>query len=162
MPLAIATDLGQQHEQRGRHLLEAFARHTRSQLIVTDPQATAALDAVFHRDGVLVAVAEAKTRVRYDYAAIAEYGTYLITHDKLETLQQVSTALAVPSFLVTELSDGVRLYWQLTDASGRETLRYRVTASETLATSVGTERVIRVNAYLPLAAAVHWGSATTP
>ena len=162
MPLAIATDLGQQHEQRGRHLLEAFARHTRSQLIVTDPQATAALDAVFHRDGVLVAVAEAKTRVRYDYAAIAEYGTYLITHDKLETLQQVSTALAVPSFLVTELSDGVRLYWQLTDASGRETLRYRVTASESLASSVGTERVIRVNAYLPLAAAVHWGSATTP
>jgi hypothetical protein len=158
MPLAIATDLGQQHEQRGRELLEAFARHTRSQLIVSDPQATAALDAVFHRDGVLVAVAEAKTRVKYDYAAIAEYGTYLITHDKLETLQQVSAALAVPSFLVTELSDGVRLYWQLTDASGRETLRYRVNATETLATSVGTERVVRVNAFLPLEAATIWGT----
>jgi hypothetical protein len=158
MPLAIATETGQFHEHRGRQLLEAFARHTHSELVVSDPQATAALDAVFHRDGVLVAVAEAKTRVKYDYAAIAEYGTYLITHDKLETLQQVSAALAVPSFLVTELSDGVRLYWQLTDASGRETLRYRVNATETLATSVGTERVVRVNAFLPLEAATIWGT----
>jgi hypothetical protein len=158
MPLAIATETGQFHEHRGRQLLEAFARHTHSELVVTDPTSTAALDALFTRDGVVVAVAEAKTRVSYDYPAIERLGSYLVTADKLETLTRVGTALAVPAFLVTELSDGVRLYWHLTNKHGLRQLHWLEAPSRTLSTSIGAETVVRMNAFLPIEDATIWGT----
>ena len=157
MSLAIATSVGQAHERRGRDLLDAFARYTRSTLIVSDPASTAALDAVFHRDGVLVAVAEAKTRISYDLPAIQRFGSYLITADKLDTLCYVGRALLVPAFLVTELSDGVRLYWQLTDKHGNQRFLWDEAETSTKATSIGPETVVRNNAYLPLDEGVIWG-----
>jgi hypothetical protein len=118
MTLAITTTTGQWHEARGRVLIHDFGTYTRSTAQVTPPTRTATLDAVYTRDGVLVAVAEAKTRVSYDYATIAGYGSYLVTEDKLDTLLSTGKALGVPSFLLTELSDGVRLYWPIGDADG--------------------------------------------
>jgi hypothetical protein len=157
MSLAIRTTTGQQHESRGRQLLDAFARYTHSSVLVTDPAAPAALDAVFCRDGVVVAVAEAKTRVSYDYAAIQRFGSYLVTAEKIDTLCYVGRALAVPAFLVVELSDGARLYWQLTDKDGDQRFLWPEAETRTQATSLGPVTVVRKNAYLPLDEAVVWG-----
>lgn len=160
MTLAITTTTGQWHEARGRVLLYDFGTYTRSTAQVTPPTKTATLDAVYTRDGVLVAVAEAKTRVSYDYATIAGYGSYLVTEDKLDCLLATGKALGVPSFLLTELSDGVRLYWPVGDAAGHRVTGWTAANSRTLATSVDTTTVIRRNAYLPMAIAVRWGQGT--
>ena len=157
MTLAITTALGQAHERRGWRLLMDFGSHTRSTCHPTPAHVPATLDAVYSRDGVLVAVAEAKTRIRYDYPKIAEYGSYLVTEDKLEVLCATGKALGVPSFLVTELSDGVRLYWPIGTAMGDPVHGWTAAYSRTLATSVDLETVVRRNAYLPLANAVIWG-----
>lgn len=157
MTLAISTTTGQWHEARGRILIYDFGTFTRSTAQITPPSKTATLDAVYTRDGVLVAVAEAKTRVSYDYATIAGYGSYLVTEDKLDCLLATGKALAVPSFLLTELSDGVRLYWPIGDADGHRVVCWTAANSRTLATSVDTTTVVRRNAYLPMATAVRWG-----
>ena len=133
----------------------AFAQYTHSTAIMT--AGTATLDAVYTRDGVAVAVAEAKTRISYDLPSIEAMGSYLITEDKLDCLCATSKALHVPSFLITELSDGARLYWHIGHESGDPTMEWTVAQSRTLATSVGHETVIRRNAFLPMACAVRWG-----
>jgi len=157
MTLAITTARGQWHEQRGRALLTAFGSYTKATPHFSPPDVPATLDAVYTRSDILVAVVEAKTRISYDYAKIAEYGSYLVTEDKLETLLHTGKALGVPSFLVTELSDGVRLYWPIGTALGDPVHGWTSAHSRTLATSVDPDTVIRRNAYLPLANAVHWG-----
>jgi hypothetical protein len=157
MTLAITTTTGQWHEARGRVLLHDFATFTHSTAQVTPPTKTATLDAVYTRDGILVAVAEAKTRISYDHATIAGYGSYLVTEDKLDCLLATGKALGVPSFLLTELSDGVLLYWPVGDANGHRMTGWTAAHSRTLATSVDTTTVVRRNAYLPMSCAVRWG-----
>lgn len=162
--LAITTTTGQGHERRGRALLYAFAAYTRSTAVVSPPDSPATLDAVYSRDGVLVAVAEAKTRGGlYDFEKIVGFGSYLVTDEKLRALLEASRSFGVPSYLLTELSDGVRLYWPIGSPRGEPVTGWTVAASRTLATSVGPETVVRRNAYLPLAAAVRWdGPKGTP
>jgi hypothetical protein len=155
--LAITTPVGQWHEARGRVLIHDFGTFTHSTAQLTPPTKTATLDAVYTREGVLVAVAEAKTRIRYDFPTIADYGSYLVTEDKLDCLVATGKALGVPSFLLTELSDGVRLYWPIGDADGQRVTGWTAAQSRTLATSVDATTVIRRNAYLPIGCAVRWG-----
>jgi hypothetical protein len=156
-PLAIATVTGQRHERRGRALLGAFAERFKAQLVATPPTVTAPIDGLLTRRGELVAVAEAKTRTSYDLPAIERFGTYLVTAEKLQQLVQVGGLLGVPSFVVTELSDCARLYWQVGDAGGARVMDWEERPTRTLATSVGAETVVRVNAFLPLDRAVLWG-----
>lgn len=156
-PLAIATETGQRHERRGRALLEAFAERFRARLVPTPPTVTAPVDGLFVRNGELVAIAEAKTRTSYDLPAIQRFGTYLVTAEKLEKLVAAGGLLGVPSFVVTELSDCARVYWQVGDAGGARVMDWEERPTRTLATSVGAETVVRVNAFLPLDRGVIWG-----
>lgn len=134
-----------------------FATYTRSTAHCSPPDIPATLDAVYSRDGVLVAVVEAKTRVSYDLPKIEGYGSYLVTEDKLTTLLHTSKALGIPSFLLTELSDGARLFWPIGDAAGLPAISWNVASTRTQATSIGPETVVRRNAYLPMAEARRWG-----
>jgi len=161
MTLAITTTIGQAHEHRGRRLIRDFGTFTHSTAHYSPPDVPATLDAVYSRDGVLVAVVEAKTRINYDLPKIASYGSYLVTEDKLTTLLATSKALGVPSFLLTELSDGARLYWPIGDKAGLPVIGWTVASSRTLATSVGPETIVRRNAYLPMAEARRWDMART-
>lgn len=155
-PLAIATETGQRHERRGRALLQAFAQRFGADLVATPPTVTAPVDGLLHRAGSLRAVAEAKTRTKYDLPSIERFGTYLVTAEKLHQLVQVGGLLGVPSFVVTELSDCARLYWQVGDAKGVRVINWEERETRTLATSVGSETVVRMNAFLPLEQGVIW------
>lgn len=156
-PRAIDTATGQAHERRGRHLLEAFASRMQCTFVPTPPTVTAPVDGIFVRRGTIVAVAEAKTRSTYDLPTIQQYGTYLVTADKLEQLVTAGGLLGVPSFLVLELSDAARWYWHVGTPHGVPAFAWPTRATSTQATSLGPETVTRVNAYLPLAIGVQWG-----
>lgn len=155
-PLAIATTTGQQHERRGRALLRAFAERFGAELVATPPTVTAPVDGLLHRGGYLRAVAEAKTRTKYDLPSIERFGTYLVTAEKVTQLVQVGGLLGVPSFVVTELSDCARLYWKVGNAQGVRVIDWEERPTRTLATSVGVETVVRINAFLPLEQATIW------
>ena len=60
MTLAITTTIGQAHEHRGRRLIRDFGTFTHSTAHYSPPDVPATLDAVYSRDGVLVAVVEAR------------------------------------------------------------------------------------------------------
>lgn len=161
-PLAIATQTGQRHEARGRALLKAFAERFRAQLVATPPDVTAPVDGLIVRDGVLVAVAEAKTRTNYDLPAIQRFGTYLVTAEKLQQLVRVGGLLGVPSFVVTELSDYSRLYWKVGGEHGQPLVTWEERETRTLATSIEATTVVRMNAFLPLTSAVQWAESLGP
>lgn len=155
-PLAIATYTGQRHEKRGRELLKAFAERFGAELVATPPTVTAPVDGLITRGSYLRAVAEAKTRTKYDLPSIQRFGTYLVTAEKLHQLVQVGGLLGVPSFVVTELSDCSRIYWQVGSSSGTRVIDWEERETRTLATSVGSETVLRMNAFLPLENGVIW------
>jgi hypothetical protein len=155
---AIDFPIGREHEERGRGVLADFARYYGVNYVLTNPNAPAPVDGILVQRGVVSAVIEVRTRSTYDYAKIKEYGSYLVTAQKLHNLMAAGAMLAAPSVLVIELSCGARLWWRIGDAEGKRCVEWTDRESRTRATSLGPETTVRVNAYLPLSAAVEWGN----
>ena len=159
MPIAINTKIGQMHEERGRNVLVAFGHACNAQVVLTNSKSLAVVDGLLARDGVVVAVVEVKTRdekSKYSWATIERYGTYLVTADKLRAAMAVGAALAVPAYLVVELSCGTRLCWRLSNKKGHQLFEWQEQNTITRATSIDSTTTTRLNAYLPIEKAKHW------
>jgi hypothetical protein len=157
MALAIVTNIGRAHELRGRKLLADFARAYGSTFVATDGAQAAAVDGLAVRDGVVVAVLEAKTRMGYSLYDVQRMGaTLLISESKLKGMCEMAKALAVPALLVVEFGDGHRWYWRVADRTGLAACPWNVRRSVTKSDSVGGADVVRDNAFLSLDHGTCW------
>ena len=77
---------------------------------------TAPIDALFSRNGVLVAVAEIKTR-NLDIRSLHHFNSYLITWDKLRHGRFIGRLLHVPYLLIVGLTDA-DVWWKISDCDG--------------------------------------------
>ena len=111
---------------------------------------TDAIETLFSRAGVLAAVAEIKCR-DLSYDQLLQYGSYLITDDKIQRGRRIAAELAVPFFLFVGLRTDQRIvYWQLADADGVMTTTTTVRVTDTKRTCNDATPIVRANAYLAL------------
>ncbi len=115
----------------------------------TDRKEIASVDAIASRDGTIVFAMEVKGR-KFDLAKLREYGSYLITFDKLLGLKALASGLRVPGLVVVSLKgDGNIAYWKVFDKAGNFLVPFESKYSPTQATCNGGE-ANRYNAYLGL------------
>jgi hypothetical protein len=105
------------------------------------------VDALFFRGERLGAVAEIKARA-LSLLDLRNFGSYLITYDKIERGRMVGVTLRVPYLVVVGLVDTV-VYWRASDALGRWGISFEVDETETRATCNGG-KAFRANAFLSL------------
>ncbi|MFZ9725636.1 MAG: hypothetical protein ACO3EH_00385 [Ilumatobacteraceae bacterium] len=137
--LAIA----QQHEA-----LRAACRYFNAQVAITDDTSSASVDAVLIMDGCVSAVVEVKCRM-LTVQTLEQFGSLLITEQKLVDLRQAARLLCAEGFVFAYLTrDAVVAYWKICDDAGVRTLEYETKTTATKATVNGGE-ALRLNAFLP-------------
>ena len=110
---------------------------------------TARVDRIFFRDGKAVAIAEIKGR-KESIEQLKEWGSLLITADKLTDGQLLSSLLQVPFYVIAYLkaSKAIALF-PITDDRGSLKCNYTVKETETKAHCEGG-LALRENAFIPL------------
>ena len=108
---------------------------------------TAAVDALFARNGRLVAVAEIKWR-QNDMEQLRRWGSYLITWNKLRHGRMIGRLLHVPYLLIVGLADA-DVWWKISDADGAWLEHPRIESTITQRTINGGI-TCRPNAYISL------------
>lgn len=146
------TPEGQRWIEAQRQTLNVFIDHYPDlECAQTCTQGKAAVDALLSRAGTLVAIAEVKARAMTRETLQREFGTYLITAQKIVDGQQLSRLLQVPYLVVVGLYDAV-MWWKVTDGDG--VLQVKLTLQETQTQrSVNGGTVFRQNAFIDVATA---------
>lgn len=118
-------------------------------VIETDKRKESRIDNLIVKDKELLAIAEIKCR-NLTLPVLNQYGTWLITNQKLKDGATISELLVVPflGFLYL-VPDDLLLYWKITDNTGQYLFEFKANDSRTQATCNGGE-TIRENAYLPV------------
>ena len=133
-----------------REVLDRIARRLGVQVIATDDTSSAAVDAVIEKDGVVVAVAEVKSR-RMSLEDLQRFGTYLVTAEKLDELSRTARLLCAEGFIFVHLRVGDDvIYWRICDDLGAFAFAFERRQTKTQRT-VNGGTASRVNAFLPLA-----------
>jgi len=135
------------HQLTGeRMLMEALGL----ELVVTDPSSSADIDALYNDGaGVLRVIAEIKAR-NMAVCNLRQFGSYLITHDKLRKGRELAMALRCRFVLAVYLIADQRLVWfDISDETGQWTTDFSVSHTKTKQTCNGGS-IIRENAYLSL------------
>ena len=137
------------HEQR---IAARMAHAWRAEVVMTgtgDAYDIAAVDAIFSRAGVICAVAEIKWRApSLTFTSLHRFGSYLITHRKLQRGRVAARLLRVPYLVVAGLADA-DVWWTVADLSGRWVENVHV-AKTTTQRTINGGTVLRWNAYIPL------------
>jgi hypothetical protein len=148
--LDCRTPVGEVWVARQSALTRIIALALGTDAVETPLRSAASLDALFSRAGVLAAVAEIKCR-DMSYDELLQYGSYLITDDKIQRGRRIAAELAVPFFLFVGLRTDQRIvYWQLADADGVMTTATTVNVTDTKRTCNDATPIARANAYLAL------------
>lgn len=110
---------------------------------------TAVVDALYSRRWVLMAVAEIKWRgASLTLETLRQFGTYLITHRKLQRGRVAARLLHVPLFLIVGLAD-CTVWWKVAEADGGWCEHPHVERTRTQR-SINGGTALRWNAYLSL------------
>ncbi len=91
-------------------MLHRFARWAQAEVWLTDPHQTSEVDALFARNGVVRAFAEAKTRPTLTLHSLHEFQSLLISANKIEALVNVTSLLYGVGLVVVGLADA-GVYW---------------------------------------------------
>jgi hypothetical protein len=119
------------------------------QAISTANDGSVAIDAILADKGVICGVAEVKSR-EMDLAKLQEYGSYLITFEKVVRLREISASLGVPGLIVVSLlKDKSIVFWKICDKAGHFLVSIETKVSSTQSTCNGGQ-AHRYNAYLSL------------
>lgn len=142
------TKLGREWIQKQHRVMELFAASFDWKVIGTNDTRDGDIDALFFNDDdTLTIVAEVKCR-NMSLGELRNFGSYLITFEKLNKGRNVAMAFRVPFILIVGLTDAV-IFWQVSDDEGNWTAEFSIKQTRTQATCNGGETV-RANAYLSL------------
>jgi len=132
---------------RQHAILDELARVWRVDVARTADGTPANVDAVIARDGQLLAVLEIKAR-DCTLVMLREFGSYLVTFDKLIAGRMVAARLRVGFALVVGLLDAV-VWFPIADGKGDWIVRLSIARTTTQRTCNGGSAE-RANAYLDL------------
>lgn len=114
----------------------------------TNDKKHADVDAILIKEQI-VGVCEVKCR-NDTLEQIIDYGSYLITNEKIKKLQIISKSLQCHGLLIVYfIPNDIISYWYICDTDGNMLFDYDIKISETQATCNGG-KASRQNAYLPL------------
>ena len=150
----ILTKKGQISLQYERIMLNKIRDHickkhkSNSFIYETDKNKASKVDGVIVKDNILSGVFESKCR-NMGLMDLMEYGSWLITMDKIMDGKEMSKMLCVPyiGFLYL-IKDDIVMYWKITDSDGEFLFDFDIKKTKTQKTINGGE-AIRTNAYLP-------------
>ena len=150
----ILTDKGQKSLEYEREMLERI-RHSMcekhkedSYIIETDKNMDAKVDGIIVKNNRVSGIFESKCR-NLSLMQLVDFGSWLITLDKIMDGKQLSEMLRVPyiGFLYL-IKDKIIMYWKITDKYGDFSFDFEVKKTRTQKTINGGT-VYRANAYLP-------------
>jgi hypothetical protein len=147
--LDIHTEKGQKTlEQEDRAYSIFISRYPSYNIVETDKDKDAKVDSFLVDNDEIEAVVECKCRTM-TYEKLQNFGSWLITYDKIECGKEVSELLRVPylGFLYL-VPDDVLLIWEITNSSGSYKFSFDKKKTKTqYSVNGGTAR--RLNAFLP-------------
>lgn len=147
--LDCRTEKGKSYIHQQLECAERLEGIWKCQVIATPVDLPADVDALLIRDGILMGVAEIKTR-ELDLKKLSEFGSYLITNDKITRIAELSKRLRVAGFIIVSLlHDKNIVFWKVSDDTGKLLISVDVKMTTTQATCNGGSAE-RENAYLPL------------
>lgn len=162
MNLDCDTVEGQKHIARQNWILKFIEKNGDKIKCVPTEDKICGFDAFVYKDDILSSVIEIKNRpyinrAQKNYAtlrALQQFGTYLITAEKLDVLQRISRQKRCKSFVVVNLpNDSPRklLFFQITDWKGRFVIDFERKTSRTYYSSNDWKgKIDRVNAFIPI------------
>tara|TARA_R100000963_G_C4638997_1_gene102744 strand:+ start:1032 stop:1514 length:483 start_codon:yes stop_codon:yes gene_type:complete len=114
----------------------------------TNKNTVAKVDGILIKDNQLSAIFESKCR-NLSMMDLENYGSWLITLDKIMDGKKLSEMLCVPfiGFLYL-IKDDIVMYWKITDKNGDFLFNFDVKQTKTQKTINGGE-IVRSNAFLP-------------
>jgi len=150
----ILTEKGQESLQYEHKMLNKIRDHIckkhkgNSFIYETNKDEPSKVDGIIIKDGVLSGVFESKCRTM-GLVELMEYGSWLITMDKIMDGKKLSEMLCVPfvGFLYL-IKDDIIMYWKITNSKGEFLFNFDIKKTKTQKTINGGE-AIRTNAYLP-------------
>jgi hypothetical protein len=118
-------------------------------VIKTNKNDSAVCDGILVKDNVLVGIFESKCR-NLSLSQLEEYGSWLITHEKIKACRLLSEYLKVPfiGFLYL-IKDNLTMYWNITNKNGKYEFEFETANTETRRT-INSGTTIRENAFLPI------------
>jgi hypothetical protein len=151
----ILTDKGQKSLEYERKMLEKINFHIckehkdNSMLIETDKDMDAKVDGIIVKNNQVSGIFESKCR-DMSLMKLREFGSWLITFDKILDGRKLSQLLRVPfiGFLYL-IPDEIIMYWKITDKYGNFLFDFDVKNTKTQKTINGGS-IVRTNAYLPV------------
>jgi hypothetical protein len=147
--LDCRTEKGKTYIHQQLECAERLEGAWKCQVIATPIDLPSDVDALLVRDGILMGIAEIKAR-ELDLNKLSEFGSYLITNDKITRIAELSRRLRVAGFIIVSLlHDRNIVFWKISDEAGNLLVNAEVKNTITQATCNGGSAE-RENAYLPL------------
>lgn len=148
MNLDCNTPKGREYIKHQHSCLKKFCNTKGITYASTNDKKHADVDAILIKEQI-VGICEVKCR-DMTLNQLTDYGSYLITNEKIEKLQYLSNSLQCHGLLLVYLiPEDIICYWYICDTDGNLLLNYDIKTSETQATCNGG-KATRENAYLPL------------
>ena len=149
MGLDVNTERGKESVLFENKMLLNIEKCWKYSVVTTNKEDSATCDGFLVRKKEIKALFESKCR-NMSLNKLEEYGSWLITYEKLEKCKTLSEHLKVPfiGFLYL-IKDDITLYWKITDSNGIYLFDFTVANTLTQKTINGG-LINRDNAYLPL------------
>ena len=154
MSLDINTEKGQESLRYEKEMLDHIRstfcnNHRTSLLIETDKEKESKVDGIIVKNNQVSGIFESKCR-NMSLMELQNYGSWLVTFDKIMDGKNLSKLLCVPfvGFLYL-IKDKIVMYWKITDSKGEFEFDFEIKKTKTRKTINGGE-AIRTNAYLPV------------
>jgi len=152
MALDVNSEKGKESVRQEAEMLKGVEKCWNYNVVVTNKNKEAICDGFLVKKREVVAIFESKCR-DLSYNELENYGSWLITYDKIKTCKYLSELLKVPfiGFLYL-IKDNITLFWKITDSDGKYLFEFNHNKTLTQETINGG-KIYRDNAYLPFSEA---------
>lgn len=148
MELDINTPKGQISLQQEERMLKYISECWNLDIVNTKKEGDAVCDGFLIKNDTVVGLFESKCR-NLSLIELEDYGSWLVTHEKIEKCRLLSEYLRVPFIGFLRLNkSNIVMYWKITDDKGQYLFDFEHMKTETQKTINGGT-IIRDNAFLP-------------
>lgn len=148
MGLDINTPKGRESLKLEMKMLEYISDCWDVEIIETNKEKTSCCDGFLVKNNTIIGLFEDKCR-KLTINELEDYGSWLITHQKLIDCKTISELLKVPFFgFLYLVKSNVVMFWKITDSKGEYCFAFDNMPTTTQKTINGGQ-IIRDNAFLP-------------
>lgn len=148
MSLDINTPAGRKNLIEYKKVVQ-FIRSYGYTVVETKQDCSAKVDFfVVNQNGEVIGICEVKNR-SMEYGKLLEFGTWLISYDKIQAGIELSKLLQAPYYGILHLADRSILLWKISDCNGNLLFEFQTMKTVTQA-CINGGTAERINAYLPI------------